>query len=289
MAAADYIGYGDAASTASKVGIYVVDQFWASFSFPATHYYDQQRRTLITIALLEMSAIVALALLAARHLSPRAHGYTHVHIVTDNTNAYYQALSNQSTSPLLYLFLQMLNFISASANIMFTYSWTPSGNNPIADAISRDFRTAAGPTSMTYLRQHCQHVPIPPAFMTTMLSASSKSQTTATETLQWALTPLRGTSSLPSVPPPTKIHPTPTPTTPRSSATLPSMHARTLAQLSHPESSIHTSQVFVPPSNTSVSSLPAPSFAPRSSSNSSPHTSKNTTSDTLSARHAQSL
>ena len=73
MAAADYIGYGDAASTASKVGIYVVDQFWASFSFPATHYYDQQRRTLITIALLEMSAIVALALLAARHLSARAH------------------------------------------------------------------------------------------------------------------------------------------------------------------------------------------------------------------------
>jgi hypothetical protein len=188
--------YVDAASNDPLIGVYIVNKIWSQFNFPSATYFHNRKLKNITIALLEMCGIVAGALLALQDTEQPPHSTPHhVHIVTDNTNAYYWSLSNKSSTPVLYFFLQMLTLIAAKGNLLITHSWTSSATNPVADAISRNFREPGMDKHLTLLRNTCRRVEIPPVFLQTIAIACEQPLTTALATVRLALTPLDGTSS----------------------------------------------------------------------------------------------
>jgi hypothetical protein len=193
---ADSLVYVDAASTDRLIGVYVVNSLWSQFQFPSPRYYNRSRLEETTIAVMEMCGIVAGALLALQDpKQPPQPTPRHVHIVTDNTNAYYWSLSHKSSCPVLYFLLQTLALIAAQGSLMITHSWTSSTTNPVADAISRNFREPAMHVHLKLLRQTCHQTVVPPPFLHSTQTACEQSLATASATIRLALTPLVGTSS----------------------------------------------------------------------------------------------
>ena len=178
----------------------MVNSIWSQFEFPSGTYFNHSTVAPVTIAVLEMCGIVAGALLAAQAIQQRPHSTPHhLHIVTDNTNAYYWSLSHKSQCPLLYFFLQLLSLIAAQHSLLITHSWTPSEDNPVADAISRNFRGPGMDAHLQLLRRTCRQVPIPPAFLSSTRSASGWPHADPLRTIRLALTPLDGTNFCGSV------------------------------------------------------------------------------------------
>jgi hypothetical protein len=196
IARADSLVYVDAAKTNRLVGAYIVNSLWCQFQFPSPTYYDSRKITEVSIAILEMCGIVGGALLALHDCKPAPLSTPrHVHIVTDNTNAYYWSLSNKSHCPVLYFFLQLLALIAAQGNLIVTHSWTSSATNTVGDAISRNFRDPGMEQYHRLLRDTCRQVEIPAAFLEATKTACEQSLATASATIRLALAPLAGTST----------------------------------------------------------------------------------------------
>lgn len=166
QAAADYTLYGDARGiTGGKYGdcwmvapngntIATQDHIIVDYGlgvFPAFfEYTDDNQQKNLNIAILEM--ITALrgtyAFLHQLRIRRDMKQLMHLHILTDNHNAYHRLLKNKGSHPVVPFLLRQQAYLQQDMNVMFTYGTITSQENRFTDAGSRDWKTPYGPQAL---------------------------------------------------------------------------------------------------------------------------------------------
>ena len=108
-------------------------------------------------------ALVAIDELARRgrpsHLSPS--DLWHVHCWTDNTVALSWLTKHKSTHPLVLYLLHVYTRIQVDNHMLVTMGHIPGVRNFVADALSRQYQTAAGPDVKAMLNHLTPHNTLP--------------------------------------------------------------------------------------------------------------------------------
>jgi hypothetical protein len=201
VAAASYLGWGDAAKDPSRQGIgYVLtlangDDIicWGAdyVSDLCTYHINMEGDPAeISINILESAAAVAtLAAVARHHLSlpvdqrPRhpdstdtqhasVQPYTHVHIWSDSTSAISWLTKYRARHPLLALLLQVFSHLQHLSGLTASTAHLPGLLNIVADAASRNFATANGASVRALLAPH-PRTQLSSAFRSAMARASA--------------------------------------------------------------------------------------------------------------------
>ena len=166
QAAADYTLYGDArgisdgkygdcwmvapkGNTIATQDHIIVDYGFGVFPALFECINDKQQKNL-NIAILEMITALrgAYAFLHRLHIHRDMKKLMHIHILTDNHNAYHRLLKNKGTHPVVPFLLRQHSYLQQDMNVMFTYGTITSQDNRFTDAGSRNWNTPYGPQAL---------------------------------------------------------------------------------------------------------------------------------------------
>ena len=86
----------------------------------------------------------------------------HLHILTDNHNAYHRLLKNKGSHPVVPFLLRQHAYLQQDMNVMFTYGTITSQENRFTDAGSRDWKTSYGPQALKRINGMVANPLLPP-------------------------------------------------------------------------------------------------------------------------------
>ena len=189
---ADGVAFVDACTSQRAIGIFMRHILWCQFQFPTATYFRQNQCEDIHINLLEMTGVVAGAIVAILHAPPMSH----LHVWCDNTASVGWSHSNRVNTPLACMLTQMLTLLGASRRVLVTVGWIAGEENIMADAISRLFNVPNGPQLQQELQQSaCRQVFVPRTFMTALETASEMRQCLTSQIAQLVHTVLDGANT----------------------------------------------------------------------------------------------